>query len=88
MADKPLHDLKKRLPRWLGGGSPEIVRKVEEILNDYEPIRERIDRWTSASDSATGAAQEQSIVVYRESGGEGALYVRHTRDLRLQPVGA
>lgn len=88
LAEKPFHGLRRRLPRWFGGGPPERIRKAEAILEDYKPIRERIDRWTSASDSATGAEQEQSIVVYRELGGEGALHVRHTRDLRLQPVGA
>ena len=88
LAEKPFGNLNRRLPRWLGGRLPEKIRRVEAILEAYRPIRERIDRWTSASDSATGAAREQSIVVYRALGGEGALHVRHTRDLRLQRVGA
>lgn len=84
LAGEPFYDLPSRLQRWFGGGLPKRIREVETIRDDFKPIRERIERWTSASDSATGAAYEQSIVVYRELDGERALHARHTQDLRLQ----
>ena len=83
----PFYDLGSRLQRWFGGGLPARIRKVETIREDFRPIRERIEHWTSASDSATGAAYEQSIVVYRDLDGERALHAQHTQDLRLQRVG-
>ncbi|MDE0129918.1 MAG: hypothetical protein OXQ86_10180 [Gammaproteobacteria bacterium] len=87
LAEEPFYDLPRRLQRWFGGGLPKRIREVETIRDDFKPIRERIERWTGASDSATGAAYEQSIVVYRELDGERALRARHTQDLRLQRVG-
>ena len=83
----PFYDLGSRLQRWFGGGLPARIRKVETIREDFRPIRERIERWISASDSATGSAYEQSIVVYRDLDGERALHAQHTQDLRLQRVG-
>ena len=68
-------------------GTARQMRKVETIREDFRPIRERIERWISASDSATGSAYEQSIVVYRDLDGERALHAQHTQDLRLQRVG-
>ena len=87
-------DLRRRkadqwlLRRWLTRGLADRIRKVEAILEDFRPIRERIESWTGASDSANDAACEQSIVVYRDLGGEGALRAYHTQDLRLQRKGA
>ena len=60
----------------------------EAIRETYEPIRERIERWTSAFDSATDPAYQQSIVVYRDLDGERTLHAQHTQDLRLRQVGA
>ena len=74
--------------RWFRRGLPARIRKVETIREDFRPIRERIESWTSASDSANDAAYEQSIVVYRGLGGERALHAHHTQDLRLQREGA
>ena len=72
--------------RWFGIGRSDETPDVEAILDSFEPIRERIGRWTSAFDSANGPACQQSIVVYRDASGERALHARHTRDLRLQQV--
>ncbi len=74
--------------RWFGGGLPARIRKVETIREDFRPIRERIESWTSASDSANDAAYEQSIIVYRDLDGERVLHAHHTQDLRLQREGA
>ena len=74
--------------RWLTGGLGNKIRTVEKIREDFRPIRERIESWTSASDSANDAAYEQSIVVYRDPDGERALRAHHTQDLRLQREGA
>ena len=72
--------------RWFGIGRSDETPEADAILDTFEPIRERIGRWTSAFDSATGPASRHSIVVYRDSSGERALHARHTRDLRLQQV--
>ena len=61
---------------------------VEDILETFEPIRERIERWTSAVDSATDPAYQESIVVYQDRDGERALHAHHTRDLVLKRMGA
>ena len=78
---------RRLLQRWFGGGLRAKVREVETIREDFRPIRERIESWTSASDSANDAAYEQSIVVYRDLDGERALQAQHTQDLRLQREG-
>ena len=54
------------------------------IREAFKPIRERIERWTNAFESAGGAALEQCLVVYRDQDGDRALRAQHTRDLRLQ----
>ena len=71
-----------------GGGLPARIRTVETIREAFKPIRERIERWTSAFESADGEVFEQSIVVYRGLDGERALHAHHTQDLRLQRMGA
>ena len=76
------------LRRWFRRGPGDKIRTVEKIREDFRPIRERIESWTSASDSANDAAYEQSIVVYRDPDGERALRAHHTQDLRLQREGA
>ena len=84
----PYH-LLSQFEMWFGGGLPARIRKIETIREAFKPIRERIERWTGAFESATGAAcEQQSIVVYRERDGERRLHAHHTRDLRLQQVGA
>ena len=84
----PFYDLRRQLQKRFGGGLPARIRNVETVREDFEPIRERIERWTSAFDSATGPAHQHSIVVYRGLDGERALHAQHTQDLRLQQVGA
>ena len=71
-----------------GGGLPARIRTVETIREAFKPIRERIERWTSAFESVDREVFEQSIVVYRGLDGERALHAHHTQDLRLQQVGA
>ena len=83
-----LYHLPSQLQMWFGGGLPARIRNVETIRESLRPIRERIERWTGALESAAGAACEQSIVVYRDLDGERALHAQYTQDLRLQPVGA
>ena len=80
--------LPSQLSKWFGGGLPARIRNVETIREAFEPIRERIERWTNASESAGGAALEQCLVVYRDQDRDRALHARHTRDLRLQPTDA
>ena len=84
----PFDALRRRLPQRLGGAQYVRLRNMETIRENFRPIRERIERWRSAFDSATGAAYEQSIVVYRDLDGERALHARHTQDLRLRQMGA
>lgn len=60
----------------------------EAIRETYEPIRQRMERWTSAFDSVTDSASQPSIVVYRDLDGERTLHAQHTRDVSLRPVGA
>ena len=84
---RPYH-LPSQFRRWFGGGLPARIRHVETIREAFRPIRERIERWTSALESAGGAALEQCLVVYREQDGDRALRAQHTRDLRLQRTGA
>ena len=84
---RPYH-LPSQLSKWFGGGLPARIRNVETIREAFEPIRERIERWTNASESAGGAALEQCLVVYRDQDGDRALHAQHTRDLRLQPTDA
>ncbi len=72
--------------RWFGIRRSDQTPDADAILDAFEPIRERIGRWTSAFDSSIGPASRQSIVVYRDASGERALQARHTRDLRLQRV--
>lgn len=80
----PFHDLRKRLPKRLGGGLPARIRNAQAIRKAFRPIHERIVRWTDGFDSETGTALEQSaIVVYRDQDGR-ALHARHTQDFRLQ----
>ena len=73
---------------WFGGGLPARIRHVETIREAFRPIRERIERWTSALESAGAAALEQCLVVYRDQNGDRALRAQHTRDLQLQRTGA
>ena len=80
---KPYH-IRGQIEIWFGGGLPARIRNVEAIREAFKPIRERIERWTSAFDSAAGTAFEQTIIVYQDRDGERALHVHHTRDLRLQ----
>ena len=79
---------RRLLRRWLGREQRAKIRTVETIREDFRPIRERIESWTSASDSANDAAYEQSIVVHRSLDGERALHAHHTQGLRLQREGA
>ncbi len=72
--------------RWFGIGRSDETPDARAVRGVFEPIRERIESWTSAFDSATGPASQQSIVVYRDATGERTLHARHTRDLRLQQV--
>ncbi len=72
--------------RWFGIGRSDETPDAEAVRAAFEPVRERIERWTSAFDSATGPASQQSIVVYQDPIGERKLHARHTRDLRLQQV--
>ncbi|MDE2870229.1 MAG: hypothetical protein OXQ94_00870 [Gemmatimonadota bacterium] len=60
----------------------------EAMRETYEPIRQRMERWTGAFDSATDSAYQQSIVVYRDLDGERTLHAQHTQDLSLRRVGA
>ena len=84
---KPYHP-RRQVEKWFGGGLPARIRNVEAIREAFKPIRERIERWTGAFELADGAGREQSIVVYRERDGERTLHAHHTRDLRLQQMGA
>ena len=87
-------ELRRRMAdQWLwrrlfGQGLGDKMRAMERIREDFRPIRERIESWTRASNSANDAAYEQSIVVYRGLDGERALQAHHTQDLRLQREGA
>lgn len=71
-------------PPWLVRRLRARIAKVETIRDDFGPIRERVERWTGAADSANGTAHDPSLVVYRAS--DGNLHARHTQDLRLQPT--
>ena len=82
------YHLPSQFRRWFGGGLPARIRNAETIREGFRPIRERIERWTSAFESAGGAALEQCLVVYRDQNGDRALRAQHTRDLRLQQTGA
>lgn len=84
---RPYH-LPSQFNMWFGGGLPARIWHVETIREAFRPIRERIERWTSAFESAGGAALEHCVVVYREQDGDRALRAQHTRDLRLQRTGA
>ena len=72
--------------RWFGIKRSDETPDAEAVRNDFEPIRERIERWTSEFDLAAGPASQQSIVVYRDATSERTLHARHTRDLRLEQV--
>ena len=82
------YHLPSQFSMWFGGGLPARIRHVEKIREAFRPIRERIERWTSAFESPGGAALEQCLVVYRDQNGDRALRAQHTRDLRLQRTGA
>ena len=84
---RPYH-LPSQFSRWFGGRLPARIRNVETIRETFRPIRERIERWTSALESAGGATLEECLVVYRDRNGDRALRAQHTRDLRLQRTGA
>ncbi len=77
-----------RWQQWFRRGLGDKMRAMERIREDFRPVRERIESWTSASDSANDAAYQQSIVVYRDLDGERALRAHHTQDLQLQREGA
>ena len=64
------------------------MTSADRERSPLQPVRERIERWTSGFESATGPGSQHSIVVYRDSTGERTLQARHTRDLRLQQVSA
>ena len=76
------YHLGPQFQRRFGGGPLARIRNVETIRGTFKPIRELIERWTSAFDSAT------SIVIYRDLDGARVLHAQHTQDLRLQQVGA
>ncbi len=88
LSNVKFYHLPSTLSMWFGGGLSSRIRDVETIREAFKPIRERIERWTDAFESATGAAFERSLVVYRDRGGDRALHVRHNGDLRLQPKSA
>ena len=84
LSNVKLYHLPSQLKMWFGGGLPPRIRNAETIGEAFRPIRDRIERWTGAFDSAT-ATVEQSLVVYQDRRGDRALHTRHTGDLRLQP---
>ena len=69
--------------RWFRIGRGDETPDADAVRAAFEPVREQIEGWTSAFDSAAGPASQQSIVVYRDPGGERTLHARHTTDLRL-----
>ncbi len=72
------YDLGSRLKRWFRGGLPARIRKVETIREDFRPIRERIESWISASDSATGAPRTNSPSSSIETWTASERYTRNT----------
>ena len=72
--------------RWFRIGRGDETPDAQAVRAAFEPVRERIGRWTSTFDSATDPASQQSIVVYRDATAERTLHARHTRDLRLEQV--
>ena len=88
LSEVEFYHLPSQFKMRFGGGLPARIRNVEAIREAFKPIRECIERWTGAFESAGGVACEQSIVVYQDRAGARALHAHHTRDLRLQQAGA
>ena len=76
--------LPRDLPRPFGGELATRVRNTKAIRRDSNSVQARIERWIEASEAVTDESRRQSIVFYREPGGERALRAYHTRDLRLE----
>ena len=47
-----------------------------------------MERWGSELEASAAAAREESIVFYRERGGQRTLKVYHTQDLQLRRAAA
>ena len=80
-----------RLPRGLRfpfGREPAAeVREVRAIRRDFDAGRRRVEQWVEAWDAATEESQRESVVFYREAGGERALRAYHTGEVRVEGVG-
>lgn len=76
-----------RWPRRSGGKLATREQNVRAIRKDFDSCQSRIRRWVEAFETAEDPSRQQSVVIYREAGGERALRAYHTHDVRLEPVG-
>lgn len=86
-----LTDTVAQVSRTLGGGRglEKALRTLDTILDEgFAPVRSRMERWVSELEASAAAAREESIVFYRERGGQRTLKAYHTRDLQLQQAAA
>ncbi len=86
-----LTDTAAQVIRTLGGGRSlkKEIRAIDTILDeDFAPVRQRMERWSSELESSAAAAREESIVFYRERDGRRILKAYHTRDLQLLQTAA
>ena len=74
-----------RLP--FGGEPAAQVRRVRAIRKDFDAGQRRVQQWVEALEAATDESRRESVVFYREAGGERALRAYRTGEVRVEGVG-
>lgn len=87
LAKSRLGRLRRGLRLPFGGEPAAKVRSVRRIRKDFDAGRMRVERWVEALEAATDESRRESVVFYREAGGELALRAFRTGDVRVEGHG-
>lgn len=71
-----------------GGELAAEVRRVRAVRKEFDAGQMRVEQWVEALEAATDESRRESVVFYREAGGEGALRAYHTSDVAVEAVAA
>ncbi|MDE0394929.1 MAG: hypothetical protein OYK82_09150 [Gammaproteobacteria bacterium] len=75
--------------RLLFGGEPAAeVRRVRTVRREFDAGQRRVVQWVEALEAATDESRRESVVFYREAGGERALRAYHTGEVAVEAVAA
>ena len=87
LAKSRLGRLRRGLRVPFGGEPAAKVRSVRRIRKDFDAGRMRVETWVEALEAATDESRRESVVFYREAGGELALRAFRTGDVRVEGHG-